>query len=261
MSDMTCDDLTLLQMHLLKFIDLINRSGEQRLLHQQQMIIGLDSHEVVDDIFQVRGIRARRPNGHPIPFSPLLIRRKTGQHTRVFVENTAPVQNPTGQQRAQPVRCGRHLLRQHNVQATDFRSQGRRRKSIGRERQRTEGDASDSRRREMPQLVIIILGMGLPDDEQAVTALRVLDAIPESLPQHDGLGSNLEGLQERLEFRTALRTLSRRVCHPEGFVMHMCGSAQPIDQWNLRLFVQFSQQHIGGWTRDWRLTHIHSFLL
>ena len=51
---MLADDFTLLQVHLLELVGLIDRSRKQRLLHEQQVVVGFDPDNGVDDVLQMR---------------------------------------------------------------------------------------------------------------------------------------------------------------------------------------------------------------
>ena len=57
MGDVACNDFPLLQMNLLEFVDLVDGCGEERLLHQEQMVIRFNPHDRIDDIFQPRRLR------------------------------------------------------------------------------------------------------------------------------------------------------------------------------------------------------------
>ena len=91
--DMRRNDFPLLQVNLFKLIGLINGGREKRILHQQQMIVGLDLRNGIDDVFQTREIFLLRSHTDPVPFSPLGIRCKVRHDVGLLVEDSASVQN------------------------------------------------------------------------------------------------------------------------------------------------------------------------
>ena len=94
----------------------------------------------------------------------------------------------------------------------------------------------------MPYLVAIILGMGLPDEDESVPILRFLDTVTEIVPQLSRRKGNIESLQQRLKFRSTGGTLHRGIGHAKRFVMHMCRGTQPLPDWLVRQFVQLFQK-------------------
>ncbi len=236
-SDMRRNDFSLFQMNLLEFIDLIDGGGEQRFLHQQQMIVGLDPHNGIDNVFQTRGIALRRSDTDPVPFSPLVVRCKTCRDACLLIEDSAAVQNRARHQSAQLVARREHARRQQNVQTADHRPKRLHGKRVLRKRQWSKSRCAVRLRRQMPELVIIVFRMGLPDEDEPIAVFRFLHAVAEILPDVGRLGRNLKMSQQRLEFHPTGWTLCRRVGHAKCFIVHMGRGPQPSPDRLVRAFV------------------------
>ena len=52
MADMLADDFTLLQVHLLELVGLIDRGRKQRFLHEQHVVVGFNPDNGIHDVFQ-----------------------------------------------------------------------------------------------------------------------------------------------------------------------------------------------------------------
>src|SRR5687767_11747116 len=103
MADMLADDFTLLQMHLLKLVGLIDRGRKQRLLHQQQVVVGFDSDNSIHDVFQMSAAGYSRPCSDPITLTSMLVRCEAGDQPSLLIKDSAAIQYRTRQLGAQHV--------------------------------------------------------------------------------------------------------------------------------------------------------------
>lgn len=99
MADMSADDFTLLQVYLLKLVGLIDRSRKQRLLHEQQMVVGFDTDNGIDNVFQVRPAGHAGPDADPIALAPMLVWCEAGDQRGLLIENPAAIEDRTGKLR------------------------------------------------------------------------------------------------------------------------------------------------------------------
>ncbi len=238
MGDMTRDDLALFQVHLLELIGLVDRSGEQGLLHEKQVVIRLDPHDGIDDILEARCLRLWRSEADPIPLPSLLVRREARDETGLLIEYPAAVDDRAGEQVPHPFTRGQRVRREKNVQATHLCSQRRDGELVVRKGQRPERHRRFFRRRQVPDLVVVVFGMGLPDDDQSFTVARFFDPVAERFAQHLVLLRNGKRRQARLELLPTGFPVRRRVRHAKGLVVDVSRGAQPVGQRHLRPFVQ-----------------------
>ena len=108
----------------------------------------------------------------------------------------------------------------------------------------------------MPELIVVIFSMGLPDDDQPIAALPFSDPITEGLPEHSRLGRNLE---ERLA-ATGIPTgwpgaaSGGRPCE-RPYNGHVPGARIQSVKRQLWALVQFLQQCVGSGLRLIVLVH------
>src|SRR6478609_7075865 len=110
----------------------------------------------------------------------------------------------------------------------------------------------------MPELVIIVFRMRLPDEDEPIALSGLLHTVAEIFPKLSRLGGNFKMSQQRLEFRPTGWTLRRRVGHAKCFVVHMGRRAQPFPDRLVRAFVQLSQEALRLQSRHIRLMHVSS---
>ncbi len=220
MCNVAADDLPLLQVHLFELIDLINGGRKQGLLHEKQVVVGLDPHDGIDDFLQARRLHVRGTERHPIPLPIKLVGCKARDDARLLIQNAAAIEHRSRQHRPHLFARGQRLRRKQNIQLAHFRPQGLKRKLVVGERQRTERHC---RRGQVPDLVTIVLGMRLPNENQPLAVLEFLDAVAERFPQHHIVRRYAKRRQAGLKFLSAHLALRRRILHAKRLVMHVRG--------------------------------------
>ncbi len=110
----------------------------------------------------------RGTEGHPIPFPVKLVRRKACDEARLFIENAAAIEHRSRQHRPHVFARRQWLGRKEDIQPADLRPEQLERELVVRKRQRTKQGRG---MRQMPDLVVVVLGVRLPDEDQALAAL------------------------------------------------------------------------------------------
>src|SRR4029079_15101642 len=105
----------------------------------------------------------------------------------------------------------------------------------------------------MPNLVIVVFCVRLPDEDQPLAIAGFLDAVTEGFPHHHVVLRDAECCQAGLELLPTRLALRRRIGHAEGLVMDVRRSPKPVGQRHMRPFMQFFDQGIGA-----RLSRIHA---
>ena len=98
----------------------------------------------------------------------------------------------------------------------------------------------------MPDLIVVVLRMGLPDDDESLAAGRFLDAVAKAFPERDIVLRHTERRQTGLKLLPAQLAMGRRVRHAERFVMHVRGCSKPVGERDVRLLMQFLNQGSGA---------------
>src|SRR4026209_481384 len=88
--------------------------------------------------------------------------------------------------------------------------------------------------------------MRLPDEDQSLAVVGCLNPVAESLTQHNAVLRYAKRREARLELLPAQPALRGRVCHAEGFIMHMGGRPKPLGERHVRTLMQFLDQAIGS---------------
>src|SRR6476620_7616813 len=207
------------------------------------MIVGLDPHDGIDDFLQTRRLHVRGTKGYPVSLAVELVWGEAGHKARLLIENATAVEHWAWQH-------GLHLLasrqwfgRNQDIQPAHFRPERLKRELVVRKGQRAERNRGIG---QIPDLVIIVFCMCLPDEEQSLAVVGFLNPVAESFTQHNAVLRYAERRQAGLKLFPAQSALRRRVSHAEGFVMHVGGRPKPIGERHMRTIMQFLDQGIGS---------------
>src|SRR4030095_13990444 len=200
------------------------------------MIVELYPHEGIDDFLQTRRLHVRGTKGYPVSLAVELVWGEAGHEARLLIENATAVEHWAWQHGLHLLACWQWFGRKQDIQPAHFRPERLKREFVVRKRQRSERNRGI---RQIPDLVIIVFSMRLPDEDQSLAVVGLLNTVAESFTQHNAVLRYTERRQAGVNLFPAHPPLRRRVRHTEGLGMHVCGRPKPTGKRHVRTLMQF----------------------